>query len=105
MGSYRQFNRVKCELPITLMDCNGKNYNALLEDVSIGGALIIVKDGIPDRLHEGEECSLLLYNNASLKHSCKVIWHDSGNIGLSYSPLEYNSLLPRLLPQLSPYLF
>jgi len=101
MGSQRQHNRVKCELPITLMDRSGSVYDAMLEDISNGGALIMVKNGIPKSLNDGDECKLMLHHETAIKYSFRVIRHDSGNMGVSCSQLEFDCLLPRILPEWS----
>ena len=105
MGSRRQYNRVKCELPIILMDRSGSIYDAILEDISIGGALLMMKDGIPNSLNDGDECNLMLHHETAIKYSFRVIRHDSENVGITCSQLEFNSLLPRILPELCPYIF
>lgn len=105
MGSRREYNRVTCELPITLMDRSGSIYVATLENISIGGALITLKDGIPNSLNEGEECNLMLYHETAIKYPFRVIRHDSENIGVACSQGEYNYLLPRILPELSARIF
>ena len=105
MGSRRQYNRVKCELPITLMDRSGSIYDAILEDISIGGALLMVKDGIPNSLNDGDECNLMLHHETTTKYSFRVIRHDSEYVGVTGPQSEFNSLLPRILPELSPYIF
>lgn len=85
MGSQnRQYSRIKCESHCVLMDQTGSIFDASIEDISLGGALISVKNGIPISLHDGEECSLTLCHDTSLRHSCRIIRHDSENIGISF---------------------
>lgn len=105
MGSLRQHNRVNCELPVTLMDRSGSIYDAMLKNISIGGALIALRGGKLDSLNDGDECNLMLNHETAIKYQFRVIRHDSENMGVTCSLLEFNSLLPRLLPELSPYIF
>lgn len=105
MGSRRQYNRVECDLPITLMDRSGSIYDAMLENISVGGALIMVKDGIPNSLHDGDQCNLMLHHETAIKYSFRIIRHDSENVGVTCTQSEFDSLLPRILPELSPYIF
>jgi c-di-GMP-binding flagellar brake protein YcgR len=105
MGSRRQHNRVKCDLPITLMDRSGSFYDAILDNISIGGALLVVKDGIPNSLNDGDECNLMLHHETAMKYSFRVIRHDSESAGITCSQQEFNSFLPRILPELGPYIF
>ncbi len=69
------------------MEIDGNTFEALLEDISLGGAFIKVNDGVPESLQVGDVCSLTLcYNSDSSpgKHSCRVVRHDSVSIGVRF---------------------
>lgn len=87
MGSQRQYIRVKCDSECILMELDGNTYEALLEDISLGGALITVNDGVPDGLQVGDVCNLMLCCNSDscpTKHSCRVVRHDSVSMGVRF---------------------
>jgi c-di-GMP-binding flagellar brake protein YcgR len=85
MASHREFTRTKCESQPILMNLSGRTYSALLEDISIGGALIMVKDGIPRNLLDGDVCSFVFsHDDTSLIHTCRVIRHDSVEMGVCF---------------------
>ena len=84
MGSRRQYDRIKSKSPCFLMDNDGDIFDALLEDISVSGALIAVRGGIPKNLNIGDICSLLLSNDITLRRSCRIVRHDSENMGISF---------------------
>jgi len=105
MGSRRQYYRVKCELPVTLMDRTGSIYDAMLENISVCGAMLMMKNGIPNGLHDGDLCNLMLHHETAIKYSFRIIRHDSERVGVACSQSEFDSLLSRILPEMSPYIF
>ncbi len=87
MGSNRQYIRIKCDSQCILMDIDGSTYDAMLGDISLGGALVIMSDGVHSRLQVGDVCDLMLCNNPDscpVKHSCRVIRMDSTNMGVRF---------------------
>ncbi len=87
MASQRQSSRINCESHCVLMDCGGSNYEALLENISLGGALIKVRDGVPSGLRVGDICSLAICDNpesCTLKQFCKVVRYDDLFMGVSF---------------------
>lgn len=87
MGSNRQYIRIKCDSQCILMETDGSAYQALLEDISLGGALIKVSDGVPNKLQVGDVCNLMLCHNPDscpVKHSCRVVRMDSVNMGVRF---------------------
>lgn len=84
MASQREHLRVSCEAPCILY-FNGINYHALLENISFGGALVKVSNVAPDNLYIGADVDLTIFNTAlPMKHSGKVIWLDSSDIGVKF---------------------
>ena len=87
MGSQRQYTRFECDSESILMELDGNTFDVLLENLSIGGALVKVSDGIPQNLNVGDICSLMLCDNPDscpVKHSCRVIRLDSVNMGVRF---------------------
>ncbi len=84
MGSRRQYDRIKCDSQCVLMDADGDIFEALLEDISVGGAMITVNGGIPKSLSDGDVCSLMLRHDTTLSRSCNIVWCGSENMGISF---------------------
>lgn len=86
MGSKREHLRVRCESPC-ILNYEGINYQALLDNISLGGALVKVSDMQPERLYIGAVVNLMLCSNPDLcptKYTCKVIRLDSPDIGIKF---------------------
>ena len=85
MASRREYIRVACEAPC-ILNYKGINYHALLENFSLGGALVKVDNVHPDSLYIGAAVNLTVFNNdlSPMKHSGKVIWLDSSDIGVKF---------------------
>ena len=87
MGNNRQYIRIKCNSQCIIADTDGSAHMALLEDISIDGALIKVSHGISSRLNVGDTCNVMLCHNPNsfpVKHSCKVIRKDMVNMGVRF---------------------
>jgi c-di-GMP-binding flagellar brake protein YcgR len=87
MGSQRQYTRMKGDSKCILMELDGSTYEAILENISHGGAFINVSEGVPNGLQDGDECSLTLCSDSgdcSTKHLCRVVRHDSANMGIQF---------------------
>ncbi|HIJ86302.1 MAG TPA: PilZ domain-containing protein [Desulfuromonadales bacterium] len=88
MGDQRLYTRVKGDSAnCILMELDGKSYQAMLEDISLGGALIKISEGVPHGLHIGDDCSLELCsasNSCSSKHLCRVVRCNFGSMGIKF---------------------
>jgi c-di-GMP-binding flagellar brake protein YcgR len=87
MGLQRQHKRIKCKSKCILMEPNGDTHEALVEDMSFGGALIKVNTGVPNCLQVDDLCSLMLCSPTDpcpTKISCRVVRHDSVKIGVRF---------------------
>jgi c-di-GMP-binding flagellar brake protein YcgR len=87
MGSRRQYTRFDCDSECIQMEIHGDTYDVLLEDLSLGGALVKVSNGVPNSLQVGDMCNLMLCRNPDscpLKHSCRVVRHDSVSMGVRF---------------------
>jgi len=88
MGELRQYTRLKDGVTkCILMELDGNAYHALLEDISMGGALIKVSDGVSNGLQVGDECSLTLCSDSggcSSKHFCQVVRCSYSKMGIKF---------------------
>jgi c-di-GMP-binding flagellar brake protein YcgR len=88
MGNQRRHIRIKGNSSeCTLVDHLNSSHEALLEDISLGGALITMREGVPYSLQVGNVCSLMLRYNPNLfhtSHNCKVVRHDSVKVGVNF---------------------
>lgn len=86
----RQHSRIKCGSHCVLMGRDGSNFHASLENISLGGALIKVSDGVP--LNVGDLCHLNLCNDSDLcKYSSQIMRIDPDGIGVSFIPYRFNA--------------
>jgi PilZ domain len=86
MGSKREFSRVTCDSPC-ILNYDGFNYQALLDNISLNGALIKVGNEQLDGLFKGARVELLLCSNPDLcptKYTCEVIRYASSDIGVNF---------------------
>ena len=89
MGS-RQNLRIDCYSSCTL-NYGNNNYHAQLLNISLGGALISVKDDVLYKLHIGDQCDLMLGENPDVcfaRYSCKVISQNSSGIGIYFQGIH-----------------
>lgn len=86
MGSKREFLRI-CTAAPCILNYDGINYQTLLENISLGGALVKAPNDIPNRLHVGDECGLMLCSDIDLcptRFSCVVTRSGSLGIGIKF---------------------
>ena len=87
MDCRRRNSRIKCDSHCVLRAIDGSNYMARLGDISLDGALVKVRNSIPHDLKVGDVCDLMFgygYNDFSLKHPCRIVRHDLGDLGVSF---------------------
>jgi len=77
MTEKRSSHRVGCFAKCILYH-DGAKYGCILENISFSGALIKMGRPLPERLHQGDRCSLVLSGDPIV------------------SPGEYNSTIARL---------
>lgn len=86
MGGHREHSRIKCESHCILMEPDGSFYEVLLEDISLGGALVEVK--CDTRLRVGDLCDLMLSDNSAvfpMKRTGRIVRFDSKrNVGVCF---------------------
>lgn len=86
MGSKREFLRVNCD-SACVIDYKGTSHQALLENLSLGGALIKVGNDLQLNLQIGDLCGLMLCSNPDMcptKYSCMVTRIDSADVGIFF---------------------
>jgi c-di-GMP-binding flagellar brake protein YcgR len=83
----RQYIRIKSHSACILIGLDGHPYEALLDNLSLNGALIKVKNGVPNSVHVGDNCGLMLFNVQNVhpeRRSCRVVRHDLINVGVKF---------------------
>jgi hypothetical protein len=88
MSEHRVHRRVEGgSMNCILMELDGSTYHALLENISLGGALIKVNEDVPNSLQVGAECTLVLCSDSgscSSKHLCRVARCNFANMGIQF---------------------
>jgi len=84
MAGQRQYTRKKCKSKCAIINHLGKPYHAFLENISIGGALIMVRRGIPRSFLDGNEYRFVLPNDIYLIKSFRVVRHNSVKMGIQF---------------------
>ena len=86
MGSKeRHHSRIKFESQCLLMGHDGDTYEALLDDISLSGALVQVSDETHFQI--GDMCDLMLSDESAefpIKRTGKIVRLDSEMIGVSF---------------------
>ena len=76
-----------------ILNFDGSDFHGVIENISLTGALIKLNNKIPDSIHPGDICYLLLCSDTDLypvKYTCKVIRFDPEIIGIEF--LELNTM-------------
>lgn len=85
MDNRRKHFRIKFEIQCTLMEHDGNSYEALLDDISLSGALL--KVNADTHFQIGDLCDLMLSEKSAafpIKHTGKIVRVDSGMIGVNF---------------------
>jgi hypothetical protein len=83
-------SRIVCEAKC-ILNFDGFDYQGVIENISLSGALIKLNDKMPVNIHPGDKCDMIFCSNPDLypvKYTCKVIRLDSAIIGIEF--LELN---------------
>jgi len=81
----RLHSRAKCYTCCLVMGRDGNAYEALVGDISLGGALVRVNSDT--RLQAGDVCELMFSDKTALfplKRVGKIARYDSGSMGVSF---------------------
>lgn len=87
MANQRQHTRNTSDAECVVTDNAGNSYGALLQNISLGGALVKVKDGVLAGLEVGDICKMLLCDNADscpIKRTCRVVRFESVSMGVQF---------------------
>jgi c-di-GMP-binding flagellar brake protein YcgR len=87
MANQRQYPRKKSDAECIVTDSIGNSYGAMLQDISPGGALIKVKDGVIASIEAGDICRMMLCDSVDscpIKHSCRVVRLDAVSMGVQF---------------------
>lgn len=90
MDKMVKHSRIVCAAKC-ILNFDGFDYQGVIENISLSGALIKLDNKIPNSVHFGDKCDMMLCSNLDsypVKYTCKVIWLDSANIGVEF--LELN---------------
>jgi c-di-GMP-binding flagellar brake protein YcgR len=87
MANQRQYIRNKSDSECVVTDNKGNSYGAMLQDISLGGALIKVTNGVLASMEIGDICRMMLCDNADscpIKHTCRIVRFDSVSMGVQF---------------------
>ena len=88
MECQRRFTRVQGHSAnCLLVKSDGDSYQATLENISIGGALVKMCEGAPNILNAGDECTVTLCNSIGplpSEYTCQIVWCDLGHLGIQF---------------------
>jgi len=83
-------DRIVCEAKC-ILNFDGLDFQGVIKNISLSGALIMLNKKIPHSIHPGDTCDLMFCSNPDLypvKYTSKVIRLDSKIIGVQF--LELN---------------
>lgn len=92
MKSEKHDFRKKTDSHCLLMGLDGVTYQAQLGDLSAAGASITLSDNVPNGLHVGEMCGLMLSDNPTLssaKYTGRIVTLDTDSVGISFNHQEH----------------
>ena len=88
MECQRRFTRAQGHsASCTLVKSAGDSYQAILENISVGGALIKMSENAPHSLNAGDKCTVTLCNNTgplASEYTCQIVWCDLGRLGIQF---------------------
>lgn len=82
--------RILCDA-VCILSFAGVDYRGVIVNISLTGALIRIDDEVPEGIHPGGECSLMLCGDAEncpIKYKCKIIRTDVKCVGVQFSELS-----------------
>jgi hypothetical protein len=83
-------SRIVCEAKC-ILTFDGMDFQGVIVNLSLSGALIQMDDQIPDTIHPDDMCDLIFSANPDLyplKYTCRVSRVDAGMIGLQFLELS-----------------
>jgi len=85
-----QSSRIDCEAECVL-NFDGVDYQGVIENISLIGALIKLDNRMPDNIRPGDTCDMIFCSSPDvypIKYTSKVVRLDSALIGIEF--LELN---------------
>jgi c-di-GMP-binding flagellar brake protein YcgR len=83
-------SRIVCEAKC-ILSFDGFDFQGVIENLSLSGALIKLNNNLPNTIHPGDNCDLMFNSDPDLypvKYTSKVVRVDSEIIGIQF--LELN---------------
>lgn len=83
--------RIHCE-KMCVLNFERVNYQGVVENLSLTGALIKMRDTIPEGMKPGDNCGLMLCSNQTscpVKYTCKVVRLDSALVAVKFLELNF----------------
>ena len=90
MDKLEQSSRIVCEAECVL-NFDGVDYQGVIENISLTGALIKLDNRMPDNIRPGDTCDMIFCSSPDvypIKYTSKVVRLDSALIGIEF--LELN---------------
>jgi len=81
--------RILCD-SLCVLNFQGNNYQGMIDNVSLSGALVRLQSSQPPGIKPGDECGLMLCSDPGVcpvRYTCKVVRIDSNYIGLEFIEL------------------
>jgi hypothetical protein len=95
MEGKRHEIRSKSDSICLLIGIDGVSHQALLENISLGGALVRIDNKDSKKLHVGEMCGLMFHDSHNMnpdRHTGKIVRIDSDGIGVSFQNQDFRHL-------------
>jgi hypothetical protein len=88
MECQRRFTRAQGHSAgCVLVKADGDSCQAKLENISIGGALIMLNECASHDVHVGDECTVTLCNSGgplASEYCCRVVWRNLESLGIQF---------------------
>ena len=92
MDKIVQSSRIVCEAKC-ILNFDGVDFQGVIENISLSGALLKLNDKRPDSMQPGDTCDMIFCSNPDLypvKYTSRVVRLDSEIIGIEF--LELNMM-------------
>jgi hypothetical protein len=90
MDNILQRSRIACEAEC-ILNFDGIDFQGVIENISLSGALIKLNDDMPDSIRPGDRCDMIFCSSPEvypIRYTCKVVRIDAALIGIEF--LELN---------------
>lgn len=83
MKSRRQYIRINSHSKCIITSSDGSVFSAMLDNISLGGALVRMHEAVPLSLNVGDECSLTPAL-CPVKFACRIVRIHHTDAGVSF---------------------